>query len=649
MQNQTSRPLLSIPKTFWDLHEYALARPLEFWSDLFGAANLVYSGSYEQAIDKDARIDDVPRWFKGVSLNFAENILFSGDINGHAQKIFKEDDKVAITEIREGLNSTKNVSWRELRSLSGQVASALYANGVRKGDRIVAISSNSVETLLVFLGTTWLGGIFSSSSTDMGVEGILQRTRQISPKASTFSPPYYNCSSHLTFLAQFIFMDDAAVYNGKTIDLCDKMGSIVDGMEGCDGFHGVVSIPRFAQPRDIRHIAKTRAWSSFLDRAHVPSPPFCRIAFHEPMLICYSSGTTGNPKAIVHSVGGLVLNYFKEGGLHENQGPGTISLQYTTTGWIMYFWSVATLLFGARAVLYDGSPFQPDPKVLLQIAEQFKVTRLGISPRWMNEVAKHNIIPRQEFDLSSLEEVNTTGMVLSDQLFEWFYRTAFPSKVHLANMAGGTDPAGCFGAMNPLTPVYAGGTQGPSLGIDVAIFDTDSAPGPGREVPKGTPGELVVRNPFPNVPVMFWGDALPVATPGSKFHSSYFAHFDHVWTHGDFCVIHPVTGNISFLGRSDGVLNPSGVRFGSADIYSVIERGFADSIADSICVGQRRPIDNNERVLLFVQMKPDKVLDEALKDRIKKAITEDLSKRHVPAFIFETPDIPVENHKRKEA
>ena len=552
-------------------------------------------------------------------------MLFSRDrATGQRTTVHKEDSKVAITEVREGGSEVKDVTYGELRARAGRLAAAMKAQGIVAGDRVVVVGANSVETLLVWLASTWLGAIFSSSSTDMGVKGILQRAVQVNPK--------------------LLFMDDAALYNGKVVDLRQKMADIVDGLKDCTNFQGVVSIRRFEQARDLTKVPRSFAWDDFVQAGNkTPVPGFVRIAFHEPFLICYSSGTTGTPKAIVHSVGGLLLSYFKEGRLHEGVDHDSVTLQYTTTGWIMYVANVATLLFGGRAVIYDGSPFQPDARVLIQIAAQQKITKLGISPRWLFELSKNGIVPREMADLSSLRTVTSTGMVLSDQLFEWFYDVGFPKNVHLANISGGTDIAGCFGMMNPLTPVYVGGTQGPSLGVHVAIYDSLLPNGRGKEVPHGTPGELVAAAPFPNIPCFFWGDdhSEGPAAPGTRYHSSYFNRFDDVWAHGDFCLIHPTTGSIQFLGRADGVLNPSGVRFGSAEIYGVVERHFADRIQDSLCVGQRRSQDNDESVLLFLLMKPGHKFDAKLVAEVKKMIGADLSKRHVPKYVFETPEIPV--------
>jgi acetoacetyl-CoA synthetase len=303
----------------------------------------------------------------------------------------------------------------------------------------------------------------------------------------------------------------------------------------------------------------------------------------------------------------------------------------------MYMVSVQALLFGSRSILYDGSPFTPTPQTFLSILQDQRVTDFGTSPRFLHELQKRDIVPRNLFDLSALKSVCTTGMVLTEAQFEWFYDVGFPAAVHLRNISGGTDLAGCFGIENPLEPVYVGGCQGPCLGTKLEVYDSLVESGPGKAVPDGEPGELVATASFPNQPVFFWGDE-----SGERYQNAYYTRFPHVWTHGDFIQIHPKTGQILFLGRADGVLNPSGVRFGSADIYSVIETHFPE-IADSICVGQRRPQDNDESVMLFLKMNEGHAYTEDLVERIKMQISEERSRRHVPRYVFQTWDIPVCN------
>jgi len=301
----------------------------------------------------------------------------------------------------------------------------------------------------------------------------------------------------------------------------------------------------------------------------------------------------------------------------------------------MYLASIQSLLYGSRAILYDGSPFTPTPTTLLTIVESQRVTDFGTSPRFLHELQKLSIKPRTQFDLSALRAVTTTGMVLSDAQFEWFYDEGFPAHVHLRNIAGGTDIAGAFGTENPLEPVYVGGCQGIVLGTKVEVYDSLIESGPGASVPHGEPGELVATASFPNQPVFFWGDET-----GQRYQDAYYKRFPSVWTHGDFIQVHPVTGQVLFLGRADGVLNPSGVRFGSSDIYSVVETHFPE-VVDSVCVGQRRPTDADESVMLFLKMKEGERFTEGLVKRIKGKIAEERSRRHVPRYVFQTWDIPV--------
>lgn len=620
-------------QTFADYHAlyaWSIAHRSDFWLNAFKFFPIVYSGTAPTpCFDEHARMDSVPRWFRGVRLNFAENILFSGRGDGSRTVEGKEDAKVAVTEVREGvvLEPVRHVTWGELRVRVGRLASAMRARGVRKGDRVALVASTSVDTLTVFLATTSIGALFSSSSTDMGTKGILDRLVQIRPK--------------------YLFMDDAAVYNGRTVDLRGKMAEVVAGMGDVSEFVGVVTQTRFpGRPADVAGLERTEGWESFLESSTSDELVFESCEFADPFVIVYSSGTTGQPKCIVHSVGGVVLNANKEGRLHRELDASSTQLQYTTTGWIMYLGSVQALLMGARMITYDGSPFLPKPENFLKLLEQEKVTHFGTSPRYLGTLQQQGIVPKKVADLSALEAVTCTGMVLSDALFEWFYDVGFPPNVHLDNISGGTDVAGAFGTSVSILPVYVGGCQCLALAMPVQVYDSTQEPTEdeirsgkpmkGKPVDKqGEPGDLCVTGAFPTMPLYFFGDET-----GKKYFDSYFAKFDNVWTHGDFIQIHPVTKQVMFLGRADGVLNPSGVRFGSSEIYSVVEKHFPDSIAASICVGQRRPQDSDESVLLFVLMKPGHRFTAKLIGDIKSRIAEETSKRHVPKYVFETKDIP---------
>ncbi|KAK5101246.1 hypothetical protein LTS08_004853 [Lithohypha guttulata] len=635
--------------TYSSLYDWSITHQSDFWTLAFKHFPIVYTGTIPSpCFDESARMDSVPAWFKGVKLNFAENILFTGDAQGRATKRGKEDDKIVVRQVREGSfdEPIVTLTWGELRKRVGRLSNAMRARGVHKGDRIALVASTSIDTLTVFLAATSLGALFSSSSTDMGVKGILDRLLQIRPK--------------------FLFMDDAAVYNGKTVDLRAKMKDIVAGMEGVSEFVGVVTQTRFMErgPADLAEVPRAQTWDGFLSVARGDDElRFESCDFDDPMIIVYSSGTTGQPKCIVHRIGGVVLNGHKEGRLHREIDETTTQLQYTTTGWIMYLGSIQALLMGARIVTYDGSPFLPRPDVFVKLLGQEKVTHFGTSPRYLQTLQQHNIAPRKTADLSCMRAVTCTGMVLSNALFEWFYDVGFPSIVQLDNISGGTDLAGAWGTGNPILPVYIGGCQCLSLGMPVKVFDSTiepteeelrkGIPMKGREVNQaGEPGDLVGTGAFPTMPLYFFGDEDKITTPGGarvgkKYFDSYFAKYDGVWTHGDFISIHPKTGQVVFLGRADGVLNPSGVRFGSSEIYSVIEKHFSDTVSDSICVGQRRPQDIDERVLLFVLMKEGHRFTPALVKNVRARIAEETSKRHVPAFVFETPEIPTTVNGKK--
>ncbi|KAH6864277.1 hypothetical protein B0T12DRAFT_431208 [Alternaria alternata] len=628
MQDANARRGLHM-QTFRDLYNWSVGPSrTDFWVDMWKASNLIYSGTYTTVVDTSLPMETNPHWFQGTYLNFAENVLFTASPTDSTVRTttHKEESKIALTEIREGNTEIRHLTWGDLRRRVGVLANALRARGVGKGDRVAVIASTSFDTFIAFMATVTVGALFSSSSTDMGTKGILERLLQIRPK--------------------YVLVDDWAVYNGKTIDLRPKIEGILEGMEsgGVAEFEGVIVQPRFpGRPADVGGLSKTVRLDEFLEIAGGNDTlVFERVAFRDPFLIVYSSGTTGVPKCIVHSTGGVLMNVCKESILHKEMTPESVILQYTTTGWIMYVVSVQVCLFGTRSILYDGSPFQPSPEAFLSILEEQRVTDFGTSPRFLHELQKRNISPRNLFQLSHLKSVGTTGMVLTEAQFEWFYDVGFPTSVHLRNQSGGTDIAGRFGLENPLQPVYAGGCQGPALGTKIEVYDSLIESGPGCAIPDGEPGELVATASFPNQPVYFWGDD----AQNTRYQSAYFTRFPGVWTHGDFIQMHPITGQILFLGRADGVLNPSGVRFGSADIYSVIETHFPE-VADSICVGQRRPGDVDESVILFLKMNKGFGYTESLVNKIKSKIAEERSRRHVPKYVFQTWDIPTTVNLKK--
>jgi acetoacetyl-CoA synthetase len=344
-------------KTFRDLHAWSVGdRRVEFWADWWEEAGLLYEGQYEEVVDTTAPMDTVPHWFRGTYLNFAENMLYTPSPTNPSIRstTHKEDSKIALTEIREGNTEIRHMSYGELRQRVGLLANALRARGVKKGDRVAVVASNSFDTYICFMAITSLGGLFSSSSTDMGTKGILDRLLQIRPV--------------------YVFVDDWTVYNGKTLDLRPKIRDIVNGLKGVSEFRGVIVQPRFlGKPADLDGVPRSVTLDGFLKFGQGKADlKFERVAFRDPFLVVYSSGTTGIPKCIVHSVGGVLINSMKEGKLHKEMGPSTVQLQYTTTGWIMYLVASSVCLYGGRAVLYDGSPFQPDMNAFLSIVGEQK-------------------------------------------------------------------------------------------------------------------------------------------------------------------------------------------------------------------------------------------------------------------------------------
>ncbi|KAK5164450.1 uncharacterized protein LTR77_009656 [Saxophila tyrrhenica] len=634
MQTANKRYSLNL-QTWDDLHAFSVNRRSDFWGLLFNIHPIIHTGTYTRPVDESARMDAVPPWFSGVKCNFAENVLFWPDPSDSSKRTTyrKEDHRIAITEVREGCTEIRQVSWKELRERVALLSNAMRAKGVRKGDRVAVVASNSFDTITVFFATTALGGIFSSSSTDMGSRGVLDRLRQIKPR--------------------WIFVDDWAVYNGKTIDLRPKMVELEAGMKGVEGLEGLVSMPRWQdRAADISAVPRCETLATFAEAAKGDMTfRFEQIDFNDPFLIVYSSGTTGMPKCIVHAAGAVLINNRKEASLHRDAAATDPSdmctLQYTTTGWIMYMSSCLSLNSGGRCILYDGSPFQPDLTSFIKLWSSQGVTDLGLSPRYFQTLAtaKPNpIAPREICDLSKLRRVTSTGMVLSDIQFEWFYDTAFPPHVQLANIAGGTDLAACLTGDTLMKPLYVGGTQTPMLGMKVEVYD-QTLPGgrgvPGKPLPAGEQGEMVCTRGFPTQPVKFWDDK------EEKYFKAYFERFDNVWAHGDFISVHPTTGQVYLHGRADGVLNPSGVRFGSAEIYNALDNAFGEEVQDSLCVGQRRPQDMDESVMLFLLMKPGKKFTNELVKRVKDVIARDCGRRCVPKFVFETPEIPTTINLKK--
>ncbi|KAF7376536.1 AMP-binding domain-containing protein [Mycena sanguinolenta] len=588
-------------KDYHDLHKYSV-ESYEFWLDLWEFLGIVSSIPPKQVLTKGA-MPEVPIWFPDARLNYAENLLP------------RTDDAICCTAGGES-GVVRHYSHRQLREMVRQMARALRLHGLQKGDRVAAVVNNTITAVAVCLATASIGGIYSSTATDMGTQGILDRYRQIQPK--------------------IFFAETEVQYAGKVINLVPKITEVVRDLQNYGLQHAIV-LPSLISGKEIP-IANSSSLSKFLSVDDGKGLIFEQVPFNHPLFILYSSGTTGPPKCIVHSGGGALIQGRKELRINMGMDPDDTFFQYTTTGWMMWTFMLAGLANGCRTIIYDGSPFYPDVRTYLKFINDQRVSGLGTSPRFLAEVQGHGINPLELGSFEALKTLMVTGAVLTTPLFKWAQR-AFGERVHLLSTSGGTDVCTAFVTGCPSLPVYPGEIQHKSLGMKVEVFDPE-----GNNIENtGVAGEMVCTRPHPSIPVKFWGDEF-----GAKFRDAYYSTYPGVWRQGDFMVVNPKTKGIMILGRSDGVLNPSGIRFGSGEIYNVLEQ-FTKMVDDSLCVGQRRPQDNNERVLLFLKMRQGYKLDEHLIAEIKGAIRKALSARHVPAFIFEVEDIPYTvNGKRIE-
>lgn len=560
-----------------------------------------------------------PTFFPDVKMNLAENIF----ANHRAEDII-------LHVASEGAEDLRDVTWEELRGEVARISGAMASRGVKVGDRVAAVMSNRLETIVACLAALSLGAIWSTSSPEMGVDAILSRLTQIRPK--------------------LVFCESQVVYNGKLRHLLSKHSvwskilaketTELEAVVVAGSLKDVTSEPTESPVKLI-------AWDDFLAQgASNTKLKFRQLPFNHPGFIVWSSGTTGPPKSIVHTAGGLLVSASKDAFMSYDIHRGDTVLQYTTTAWIMWALVFVSLSFGGRVVLYDGSPLIPDPLVLLRLVEKLRISVFGTSAKFLSLLKEQGISPRDQLDLSSLRTVVSTGSILTADVAQWFYDKGFPPHVFLNSTCGGTDLACSLVSGAATMPLYAGEIQAPSLGMDVDVFDVEDDRGLSIQG-TGEAGELVCKQPWPSEPAFFWGD-----TAGEKYKTSYFAKYPAVapenrrqqnpgypiWNQGDFVSQNPLTGGFLMHGRSDGVLNPGGVRFGSAEIYNVVAQDL--TIADSVCVGQRRDCDADESVILFVQMAQGHDFNRAVTRRLNDAIRSSLSPRHVPKYIFPVPGVP---------
>ncbi|XP_069071475.1 acetoacetyl-CoA synthetase [Pleurodeles waltl] len=580
-----------------ELYQWSVESYPDFWAEFWNFSGIVASCPYDEVIDRSLGIADVPEWFKGSRLNYAENLLKH-----------KENDKIALYAAREGREEISKVTFAELRQDVALFAAAMRKMGVKPGDRVVGYMPNSIQTLEAMLAAASIGAIWSATSPDFGVNGVLDRFSQIQPK--------------------LIFSVDAVIYNGKEHPHLEKLQSVVKGLPD---LKKVVVVPYVSQKEriDISKIPNSVFLDDFLatgkEGEQAPQLEFEQLPFRHPLFIMYSSGTTGAPKCMVHSAGGTLIQHLKEHILHGNMSSSDIIMYYTTAGWMMWNWLVSALATGASVVLYDGSPLVPSPSVMWDLIDRLGITILGTGAKWLAVLEEKNLKPRETHNLQTLHTILSTGSPLKPQSYEYVYKH-IKSSVLLGSISGGTDIVSCFMGQNMTIPVYKGEIQARNLGMAVEAWNEEGKPVWGES------GELVCTRPIPCQPTHFWND-----DNGSKYRKAYFSKFPGIWAHGDYCKINPKTGGIVMLGRSDGTLNPNGVRFGSAEIYNIVEA--FEEVSDSLCVPQYRA-DGEERVILFLKMATNEVFSQGLVKRIREAVRKALSARHIPALILETKGIP---------
>ncbi|KAI8061778.1 acetoacetate-CoA ligase [Gongronella butleri] len=584
-------------KTYQDLYEWSVTEPALFWSTVWDRTGIVSSEKGEHVLDKDAPMDSIPNWFKDARLNFAENLLWC-----------RSKEKTAIIATGEG-HDLEYLSYAELYDKVLQCAEAMRALGIKTGDRIAAYIPNCPEAIIAMLAATSIGAIWSSTSPDFGTTGVLDRFSQIQPR--------------------ILFTVNAVVYNGKTLNHLPKAEAVVNGLPSLEK---VVMIP-FVKGADTGNLANSVSWDQFLGTVPQDQLPssitFEQLPFRHPAFILFSSGTTGLPKCIVHSGPGLLLQLKKEHVIHGDMKPDDVFFYYTTTGWMMWNWLIGGLSVGATIVLWDGSPFKPSPLALWELADKVGVTHWGASAKYLQSLQEAGVHPMDLCKLDKLKAVYSTGSPLKPESFDFVYEH-IKKDVMLGSITGGTDISSLFCGHNAATPVYRGEIQTICLGMKIEAWTDDC-----KSV-KGEPADLVCTLPFPCMPVGMYGDD----EKRTKYMNAYFGVFKGIWHHGDYVFINPNTGGVVMLGRSDGTLNPSGIRFGSAEIYNVVDKFVDQGVEDSLCVGQKIKGEDDERVVLFMKMKEGVALDDDLIKAIKLKIRAELSPRHVPAFVLPIQDIP---------
>ena len=567
---------------FTDYHElwqWSVENHEDFWTHWWNYINPIASRQPNRALI-NADLFERSRWFPEAELNFAENLLR-----------FRDDKKAIVFRDEDGNRSS--LTYNELAVIAGSVATELQNLGIGKGDRVAAILPNIPEAIIAMLATTWLGAVWSSCSPDFGTDGILERFKQIEPK--------------------LLFSCDGYKFKGTTYSILAKTHAVRNQLKCKTVMVNWLNIGKVSSTIDWKELTKSKA----------ASPKFNQINFNDPVYILYSSGTTGKPKCIAHGAGGTLLQHLKEHHLHTDITRNDILFYFTTCGWMMWNWLVSGLASGCTILLFDGNPFSPTEESLLRLVDEENVTIFGTSAKYISAIEKSGLRPRKIFQFKSLRTILSTGSPLLPESYDYVYKE-IKKDIQLCSISGGTDIVSCFALGSAILPVNKGEIQCPGLGMAISVWNVDG------ESIINQAGELVCTKTFPSKPIYFWND-----DSGEKFHNAYFNTFENVWCHGDWATLTP-NGGLIITGRSDAVLNPGGVRIGTAEIYRQVEK--IPSVLESIAVGQSWSGDI--RIILFVVLRENEILDEILSNKIRQILKTNASPRHVPAKILKVRDIP---------
>ncbi len=576
-------------QSYQQLHQWSVDNRANFWQEVINFCDLQFIDPPTAILNEVLREKDSilsAQWFSGGTLNYAANLLRH------------RDNRIALIG-RNEKGERRQLTYVELYAEVSKLINALTQLDIKVGDRICGVMPNCIETVIAFLATSALGAIWSSCSPDFGINGILDRFGQIEPRV--------------------LFCCDGYFYNGKTVQTLEKISDVAKQIPSIEK---IVVVP-FAQQTDKSVFeSKQILWQDFITTAPTEID-FIPTTANHPLYILYSSGTTGKPKCIVHSVGGTLVQHLKELVLHTDLTLDDRIFYFTTCGWMMWNWLMSSLAVGATVVLYDGSPMYPNTDAMFEIVEKEQVTVFGTSAKYIASLSKADYKPKEHHQLNQLRTVLSTGSPLTAEYFDYIYQ-AVKADLCLSSISGGTDIVSCFALGNPTLPVYRGEIQCPGLGMDVDFFDDEG------NSAVGTRGELVCKRAFPSMPVGFWHDEAQ-----QKYHAAYFERFDNYWAHGDFGML-TENGGIIIFGRSDAVLNPGGIRIGTAEIYRQVEKHA--QVIDCVAVGQEWQDD--ERVILFVVLRENIALTAEIAAEIKQLIRANTTPRHVPAKIIQVREIP---------